>query len=196
MFKNFEMTFSRVCNEYVQEQYKQASLIVEYGSGGSTLLAAKLNKKIITVESSNTWLLELVGAAAHQKLKGTIIPLWVDVGPTGEWGAPKDDTRLRNWINYSRAPWQYCNQNKLVPDLVLIDGRFRVACFLAVCASIQRETIILFDDYEERPHYFLAEKLFKKIDVIDKRMAVFKIKPNMLSSQDLLENMHYFNDLN
>jgi aminoglycoside N3'-acetyltransferase len=77
---------------------------------------------------------------------------------------------------------------------VLIDGRFRVACFLATCASIKKETTVLFDDYESRTHYHLAEKLFDKIDGIDNRMAVFKIKPNMLSSFDLMNNIRYFND--
>jgi hypothetical protein len=199
MFKNFTMTFTQKCNEFVQKKYGKATTIVEYGSGGSTLLAAKLGKKIITVESSNAWLIELLGSAAHQELSGNIIPLWVDIGPTGNWGVPETETKWKNWQNYPLAPWKYCQENKIKPDLVLIDGRFRIACFLATCASVQRETIILFDDYEGRSHYHVVEKICdervcKKIDVIDNRMAVFKVQPNMLSSSDLINNIHYFND--
>lgn len=190
------MTFTEVCNAFVSEQYNKAKTILEYGSGGSTILAAKLGKTIISTESSSVWLLELVSSAIEQELPGKIIPLWVDVGPTGEWGKPKDESKWKNWLNYPREPWRYCQKNNIVPDLVLIDGRFRLACFLATCASVQKETLVLFDDYEDRPHYHAAEKLFDKIDVIDKRMAVFKVKPNMLSSQDLLNHLHYFNDLN
>jgi protein O-GlcNAc transferase len=36
------------------------------------------------------------------------------------------------------------------PDVVLIDGCFRVACFLACWANIQRPTTVIFDDYTER----------------------------------------------
>lgn len=190
------MTFSDVCNKFVTQKYSKAETILEYGSGGSTILAASLGKKIISVESSSTWLLELIGSAAEQELPGKIIPLYVDVGPTGDWGKPKDESKWKNWLNYPRLPWQYCQQNRIDPDLVLIDGRFRVACFLATCAYVQKETTVLFDDYEERPHYHIVEKSFEKIDVIDGRMAVFKIKPNKLDSNDLMNCLHYFNDLN
>lgn len=196
MFKHFEMTFTQACNDFVHKNYEKANIIVEYGSGGSTLLAAKLGKKIITVESSNPWLIELVGSAAHQNLPGNIVPLWVDVGPTGDWGAPTTETKWKNFQKYPRLPWKYCQENNINPDLVLIDGRFRVACFLATCASVKKETLVLFDDYENRPHYHAVEKLFKKIDVIDNRMAVFKIKPNQLTSNDLINHLHYFNNLN
>jgi hypothetical protein len=93
MFKNFTMTFTQACNEFVQKKYSKANIIVEYGSGGSTLLAAKLGKKIISVESSNSWLIELLGSAAHQNLPGNIIPLWADIGPTGDWGSPSTETK-------------------------------------------------------------------------------------------------------
>lgn len=56
---------------------------------------------------------------------------------------------------------------------MLIDGRYRVACFLATCIYAKKETIVLFDDYEQRKQYHTVEKLFEKVDVIDDRMAVF-----------------------
>jgi hypothetical protein len=65
VFSNFKMTFTEICNEYVKVQYEKANSIIEYGSGGSTLLAAKLAKQIVTVESCNSWLIELLGSAAE-----------------------------------------------------------------------------------------------------------------------------------
>jgi hypothetical protein len=195
VFSNFKMTFTEICNEYVKVQYEKANSIIEYGSGGSTLLAAKLAKQIVTVESCNSWLIELLGSAAEQRLPGTIIPIWVDVGPTGDWGTPKDESKWKNWHKYPKNPWLYCNEHNILPDLVLIDGRYRVACFLATCIYAKKETIVLFDDYEPRKHYHTVEKLFEKVDVIDDRMAVFRILPNQLSSRALLDRLHFFNDV-
>ena len=53
------MIFTEICNEYVKTQYEKANLILEYGSVGSTLLAAKLAEQIMAVGSCNSWLVEL-----------------------------------------------------------------------------------------------------------------------------------------
>jgi hypothetical protein len=194
MFKNYAMTFTQACNNYVQKQYKKADIIVEYGSGGSTLLGAKLGKYVVSVESSSSWLLGVLGAAVEQNLPGKIVPIWTDIGVTKEWGFPVDESNWKNWSDYPRLPWQYCKQHNLSPDVVLIDGRFRLACFLSACVSVTKETLILFDDYEDRKYYHVAEQLFPKIEVIDNRMAVFKVVPNKVSSQFLLDYLHYFSD--
>ena len=47
---------------------------------------------------------------------------------------------------------------KNIPDLVLIDGRFRVCCFLTSLARAEAGTILLFDDYRDRPLYHLVEE--------------------------------------
>jgi hypothetical protein len=116
------------------------------------------------------------------------------VGETKEWGFPVNDSKWRNWPNYARLPWQYCEQHNLSPDIVLIDGRFRLACFLATCVYIKKDTVILFDDYEDRKYYHIVEKLFPKTDVIDNRMAVFKVTPNKVTPQFLLDNVTFFSD--
>jgi hypothetical protein len=83
-----------MCNEYVQKKYSKARIIVEYGSGGSTLLAASLGKYIVAVESSSAWFLDLLGSPAEQNLPGTIVPIWADIGPTKDWGFPADERYL------------------------------------------------------------------------------------------------------
>ena len=60
MFKDFKLTFSKEVTSFVQKEYKQASNILEYGSGGSTILGASNDKNVITTESSAPWLIELM----------------------------------------------------------------------------------------------------------------------------------------
>ena len=50
----------------------------------------------------------------------------VDIGEVGDWGVPKNLTNSSTWPSYSDAILKYGYE----ADLVLVDGRFRVACAL------------------------------------------------------------------
>jgi len=55
---------------------------------------------------------------------------------------------------------------------VSVDGRFRVASFLFSLLSARTGTTILFDDYMDRPNYFVVEE-FCKLKEARGRMGVF-----------------------
>lgn len=192
MFRKFEVYFTKECAEYVRQEYTSANNIVEYGSGGSTLIAAELGKTVITTESSAAWLVEVMGAYKENKLQGHIIPIYADIGPTGNFGHPKDETNWKNWPTYATKAWKYCSEHQLDADLVLIDGRYRVACFIASCINTKTSVKVLFDDYVDRPNYHIVEKLSKPNEIIDNRMAVFQIEPNMIAAEFILENIGCF----
>lgn len=194
MFNEFELTFSEGCSDYIKKVYPKQRVILEYGSGGSTMIAAKAGVKIITTETDPKWLIELMGAYKEKGHCGDIIPILADIGATKAWGYPVDESAMQQWPNYSTKAWQFCQEHNLQPDLILIDGRFRVASFLTACINVTKTTILLFDDYVEREYYHSVEELFKPIEIIDNRMAIFKIRPKQVSSQHLLNNMHFFLD--
>lgn len=60
------------------------------------------------------------------------------------------------------------------PDLVLIDGRFRLACFLHSQLAAETGTPILFDDYTNRPQYHLVEE-FCPIEQSEGRQVLFSV---------------------
>ena len=62
------------------------------------------------------------------------------------------------------------------PDVVLIDGRFRVACFLYALIHTKPGTVIIFDDYADRPEYHVVEEVISPVEV-DQRQAKF-VRPN------------------
>lgn len=194
MFKQFEMTFTGPCRDYVQQVYARSSLVVEYGTGGSTCYAAEVGKTVIAVESSIHWLMELVASCSERELPGRIVPLWADIGETKEWGYPVDDSRSKQWHRYPTSPWLYCEEHGLSPDVVLIDGRFRVACFLAACMAVRRRTEILFDDFVGRPHYHSVLDILPAAFHVGDRMAVFEVEPGQLKQNWLLENIGTFLD--
>ena len=192
MFKNFNLTFPQAVSEYICKEYEHATNILEYGAGGSTLFAASKGKTVISTESSPTWLIELMGSYKEKKLPGDIIPIYCDIGKTKQWGVPKNEKNWKNWPNYSKAPWLYCHENNINPDLILIDGRFRVSCFLASCINTTLPVKILFDDFEERPQYHIVKNILEPSKIVNNRMAVFDVKPGMVDTKLLLDNLTCF----
>ena len=69
---------------------------------------------------------------------------------------------------------------KKFPNLILIDGRFRVACCINLyflLKKYKKNPIIILDDFEKRKHY----QVLKKIFYINKigRMGILKIKKKL-----------------
>jgi hypothetical protein len=58
----------------------------------------------------------------------------VDVGPVGQWGVPMGPEKIRNWPRYALDPFAATD---LDFDVILVGGRFRAHCLLAVanCAN-------------------------------------------------------------
>lgn len=148
------------------EEYSKAECILEFGSGGSTALASRMGKKVFSVESDRAWadrIAKETSAVVHH----------VDIGPTKGHGHPKDRSMQHKWPDYPISVWE--RADFVEPDLILIDGRFRVACFLVALLKIKRETLILFDDFE-REQYKIVKNFFKPKQ--EKRLAIFEVKPN------------------
>ena len=52
----FELTFSPEIIDFLEAQYSRAEGILEYGSGGSSVLGLSLKKQLAAVESDLEWL--------------------------------------------------------------------------------------------------------------------------------------------
>lgn len=167
------------------EEYKKSNCILEYGGGGSTFLASSMNKKIFCVESDKKWS-DLISKQTNA------IVHYVDIGPTKKYGHPKDFSNKKNWTNYPNSIWDIKNFEQ--PDLILIDGRFRVACFLISCLRTNKKIKILFDDFD-RKEYQIVKNNFK-INEKHGRLAIFEIEPKCFdfSNLKLLFN-NFFNTI-
>jgi hypothetical protein len=137
---------------------------LEYGAGGSTLLAARHAQAVHTVDSSQEWI------ATVRKQVGPHVALYhCDIGPVGDWGRPTDFSGVLRYHQYATAPWTADPD----PDLILIDGRFRVASFLYSLFRARPGTTILFDDYANRPGYHVVERFCAPLEWHG-RMALFR----------------------
>ena len=155
-----------------KEKVKNSKCYLEYGSGGSTIFAANTVKvpSIISVETDKKWN-ENVKLSIDNPTSSLFIE-YCDIGEVAEWGKPKNQDKIENFWQYSFQPWDTAIKNTLVPDTVLIDGRFRVSAFLTSLLCSRVGTILLFDDYFNRPHYFVVEE-FCQLHERHGRMGVF-----------------------
>lgn len=174
--------------EWFRSRIRSSRAYLEYGSGVSTLLAADAGVPSVSIESDRAF-----AQAIRQALPAGARSLVVDVsiGLTEDWGYPvwifATRRNLRRWRNYPLAGIARLGDLPAFPDLVLVDGRFRRACVLAVTrAAVERGigTEILVDDYAGRPQYHEVERLLGRPEPIG-RAALFRIGPATARIEDL-----------
>jgi hypothetical protein len=156
----------------------KATYYLEYGSGGSTYQACIRNnlKKIISVESDMEWHNKLKDIVKNIDKNNNIIFKYCDMKTIpNNWGYPGIDSNLNDWINYSNVIKTIDNNISSKIDLILIDGRFRVACCLKCYNVINDNCLIIFDDFLNRNYYHIVLDYFEIIDKTeDNTMVVLK----------------------
>lgn len=163
--------------------YDGAQVILEYGSGGSTALAAGLaGRRVFSVESDRAWLDGLESWFAANRPAADLRLHHADIGPTGKWGRPTAPRHWGRFHHYPMSVWDRADFEQ--PDVVLIDGRFRTACYLTVLFRTRKPVLVLFDDYIDRPAYRAIERYGPPAEVIG-RMALFEARPTDITGADL-----------
>jgi len=167
----------------------KAQVVLEYGSGGSTLMAAEMGKTVLSVESDAEWLGGMRDWFDRHPPKAEVVLHHADIGPTGKWGMPTGQKAFRKFPGYALDIWDHPRFRH--PDLVLIDGRFRPACLLATAFRITRPVTVLFDDYAEREPYHDIEAMFRPV-TLHGRMAEFHLEPSSIPADKLAWVMGWF----
>lgn len=178
-----ELTLPQAEADALRAAYAAGSVILEYGSGGSTVVGAQMaGKTLFSVESDAAWLAKMQGYLDKNPPLAAVHLHHGDIGPTRDWGHPVDDTQFRKWPAYPHSVWS--RADFIQPDLVLIDGRFRTACLLTVMLRTMRPVTVLFDDYLDRKSYHAIESMIRPSAYFG-RMARFDVVPTPLSVDHL-----------
>jgi hypothetical protein len=181
-----ELTFPFEVTLWVREAYDLASTILEYGSGGSTAMASQMSgKTVFSVESSASWYHAMAVWFDDNPPVSDVRLHYQNIGKTREWGWPETDEDWRKYPKYPLSVWQ--RDDFQHPDLVLIDGRFRVGCFLTTLLSITKPVTVLFDDYVGREKQYQICETFAPITQTQGRMVEFKLEPTQLDPTRLLD---------
>lgn len=134
-----------------EAEIARASRYLEFGSGGTTVVADRLGVPTVSVETDRFY----ARAVAGKLRSGAVRQLAVPMGLTGEWGYPVFESR-RKARRYVTAPFG----DEPFPDFILVDGRYRVACALESARRAKargaRATLMI-DDYAWRSSYHCVE---------------------------------------
>ena len=167
-----------------KELIKDVKIYFEYGCGKSTEYMFRFTKsQIFSVDTSKEWI-KKTQSIDNFKSDKRINFKWIDVGEIEDWGRPKSLAMRKNFLIYASWLWQ---QNK-IPDLVLIDGRFRILCFLITLKFSPVGTKIIFDDYKNRQLYHVVEEFCPIVERCG-RQALFETTTqakNMITDDILL----------
>jgi hypothetical protein len=149
----------------------KAKVYAEYGVGQSTdWVYRNTSATILAVDTSQQWIDKVIA----DKNEPRIDVQWVDLGALGDWGWPLTYKQRDNFIQYMKSPWV----RSATPDVVLIDGRFRVCCFFNSILQAAPGTIIIFDDYLDRPQYHIVEELLPPFEWCG-RQAIFSVAADL-----------------
>lgn len=178
-----DLTLPEAEAQVLRKAYAAAQVILEYGTGGSTLLAAEMQgKTIFAVENDRRWLKMMRDWIAGNPGVSPVHLHRADTGATRRWGHPRNETVWRQYADYPLGVWD--RDDFLHPDVVLIDGRFRVGCFLATIFRITRPVTVLFDDYLPRLTYRVVEEWFPPAEITG-RLARFEVSPVVIDPRSL-----------
>ena len=98
---------------------------------------------------------------------------------------------MQNWSNFWRYPYALWQDPNFNPDLVLIDGRFRIACLAACMINCRAPLTVLFDDYMDRKRYHRVEEILPRTDTIG-RVARFEVVPGQVTQQQFAAMVPWF----
>lgn len=173
-FKGFAFNYtglsfkSEIENNAFREKLKRSKSYLEFGSGSSTILADHLKISGLAIEGDKFFLKKISSLLSENTMK----LMWKDIGPVTYFSDPyfnifNSNKNKRKFLfkKYSDFPKNEFEKKEL-PDLVLVDGKFRVACALKTLLEFKRQNhevwTIVIDDYKDRKQYHVVEQFFKE----------------------------------
>jgi hypothetical protein len=174
---------SKKSNLYFKKCLKSSKFYLEYGAGASTFIAKKNKKKFISLEADKSF---------YSFLKRNIKQIkYLDIGPTKYFSIPLLPVCIiKKKINYySNYMTNIYNSLGVIPDLILIDGRFRILTTLKIIRFLKKKKAknitIIIDDYLVREHYKNIENIIT-VQLVG-RFGIIKYNPRIIINNKKLD---------
>jgi hypothetical protein len=160
----------------LREELSISTRYLEVGSGHSTKVSTTFRniQRIDTIESDSTF------AATHieplVKERPDVVHLHVvDLNCNGGWGYPGKGVSQEQCSSYPRMIRMLASHQH---DLILIDGRYRVACAMYVFLDGRDDVKLIFDDFLNRGHYHVVLQYFYITRISGNTVLMQKKIPN------------------
>ena len=162
--------------------YKGA-VILEFGSGGSTVHFLKQAKKTYSVESNFTFYKYMKSIFLIKKAcKKSLFLKFVSIGDTDTWGRPVSGEKKANWRSYYSDIWKEIILKESKVDIIFIDGRFRVSCCLYAVLQVLElnweQPVFVVHDFIDRKEYYVLLEFLDEVEC-KHRLSVFTMKKDI-----------------
>ena len=142
------------------------TIYFETGSGCSSFIAKQYSKKSYAVEGCKYWYEQGI----KNGLKDNLI--FHDLKPDNPtWSYPGKKSTIKDWKKYFQS-----YKKKYNADIILIDGRFKIATALDIFDKIRNDTLVFIHEYQDRPSYFIIENYYQYVYHWDTLVAFIKKK--------------------
>lgn len=170
----------------VLQRLIHSKVFLQYGCLTYTQAACSRTNihKVIAVESNKT-LSDSVYQSVVQKEKLHMV--YANLGEVSSGGQPVSTEKFKNYHTYMVLPWALADKYMLIPDTILINGPFKIACFLYSLICAKEGTVILFNDFFKNPAY----EMVRNYCALEKRhgdAAEFIVRKNYVMS-DIAANI-------
>lgn len=173
----------------IEKHLTSEAVVMEWGSGGSTVEFSKRVKKYYSVEHNPEW---------YAKVKNAIPPnvnlFFREVGTL-----PSDDVYNQSTYEYYKDYLDVVYEIGEMFDVALIDGRARRLCALKIIPYLKPNAVVVIHDWCLRPPYHCVldyYDLVEKVDDTPQTIAAFKLKPNWQDIRGYDINLGTFERLN
>lgn len=160
--------------------------VFEFGCGGSTIVMGACRvERIASVDSSLEWINRVNSNKIWARVPTLLQMLYIDIGPIHIYGKPELAAH-RGFSQYSEA----IDYFHIWPDVVFVDGRFRIACILAALPYLGHESIVVVHDYVRQRGYIRVERYF---DLVAQTGTLAVLRPKrVINLSDLIEDRRSF----
>lgn len=186
---------SKIAGNFLKNKILKSNFFFEYGSGNTTIFSKYNKKNFFSVESDRSFFLFLI----KKKIKNIF---FYSLGFVEFFSYPLFKSFFfRNFyskkaIKYSSAIFDLCKDKKNIPDLILVDGRYRVLCMLNIYLYLKKNSLnkacVVIDDFKKRKYYHIVKQLFKTKTIGRLGVCYLKQKKQNLNFQSLIKK--YSND--
>lgn len=165
----------------------QAKHYYEFGSGGSTYFTASIPsiETIHSVESDMQWFTNV-----YTDLSNRITMSYIDICSNGDYGNPGPGATDAMKRKYSDSIYDMSGKHI---DVMLIDGRFRVACGLKSFNVLDDDSYLIIDDYLNRNYYHILNNYYDIVEsgnvmvVMKKKKGVSPPTSKIISKYELIQ---------
>lgn len=165
----------------LQLHTRGAQLYFEWGSGGSTSWVAPLAQRAWSVDNNKEWCTKVAGRPDIQfwVVNGVLTLVCVEMGPTQPWGFPSPVSSPALFLDYVNAI-EASGHNAF--DVVMVDGRFRVACGLKALWHLAPSGKLVVHDWERVWYHEPLLRFYNILEVTATGQMVV-LTPKTLSDQ-------------